>query len=117
MPRGNPNIGKYGKGRPKGSGNKTPILLQELESVIFELPKAERIRRLRDFRDFSSDKWIDAKGRSHQVYKNFVNMHMTVAKKQEETGQADLFDDAEERAMIHAAEKLATEAQKTVRYN
>lgn len=110
MPRGNPEIYKYAKGRPKGSGNKTPILLQELESVIFELPKVERIRRLRDYRDFESDSWKDVKGAKHRVFKNFVNMHMIVAKKQEESGQADLFDSAEEQSMINAAEKLATQA-------
>lgn len=103
----NPNP-KPGPGRPKGSGNKTPILLQELESVIFELPKEERIRRLRDYRDFAADDWMDAKGKKHIVYKNFVTMHMTVAKKQEESGQADLFDHNEEMQMIQRAEAEAS---------
>ena len=102
---------KPGPGRPKGSGNKTPILLQELESVIFELSKEERVRRLRDYRDFPSDSYKvkdrNGKEREVTVYKNFVNMHMTVAKKQEESGQGDLFDHEEEAAMIARAEAEA----------
>lgn len=104
---------KPGPGRPKGSGNKTPILLQELEAVIFELSKEERVKRLRDYRDFPSDKYkvTDRKGKETEVlvYKNFVNMHMTVAKKQEESGQADLFDHDEEMQMIQRAEAEAAE--------
>ena len=104
MPRGNPRIKEYAKGRPKGSKNKTPILLQELEAVVFELPKEERIRRLRAYRDFSP---------AINPHRNFVNMVMTIAKKQEDNGQADLFNDAEERAMIAAAEKQVREMERT----
>ncbi|TAL22515.1 MAG: hypothetical protein EPN94_11005 [Nitrospirae bacterium] len=104
---------KAGPGRPKGCGNKTPILLQELESVIFELSKEERIRRLRDYRDFPADKYkiTGKKGKEEErvVYKNFVTMHMTVAKKQEESGQADLFDYDEEAQMCAKAEAEAHE--------
>lgn len=109
MARGNPDIWKHAKGRPKGSTNKTPILLQELESVIFELSKEERVKRLRDYRDFPSDNFVDAKGKKHVIYRNFVTMHMTVAKKQEESGQADLFDHDEEMQMIQRAEVSAAE--------
>lgn len=98
---------KPGPGRPKGSGNKTPILLQELEAVIFELPKEERIKRLRDYRDFPADDYVDKNGKKKIVYKNFVNMHMAVAKKQEENGQADLFDHDEEMQMIAKSEAEA----------
>lgn len=98
MPRGNPNIAQYAKGRPKGSGNKTPILMEELERIVYELPKGERIKRLREFRDFSDRK---------NPHRNYFMLHSTVAKRQEESGQKDLFDDAEERVMIEAAEREA----------
>ncbi len=107
MPRGNPNIKDYAKGRPKGSGNKTPILMQELEKVIFELSKEERVKRLRDYRDFASEKFKDKGGVEHLVYRNYVNMHIQVAKRQEESGQQDLFNYSEEQAMIIRAEKIA----------
>lgn len=103
MPRGDKNIGKRLKGksgRKPGSKNKTPILMQELESIVFELSKEERIERLREYRDFSDHK---------NPHRNYVNMHITVAKRQEEnSGQGDLFNDAEERALIMAAEKKAS---------
>lgn len=113
--RGNPNISKYAKGRPKGSGNKTPILMQELEKVIFELPKAERMQRLRDYRDHASDKFkiADENGvvKEHLVYRNYVNMHIQVAKRQEENGgQGDLFDYSEEEKLIAEAEAQAGES-------
>jgi len=104
MARGNPEIYKHAKGRKKGSKNKTPILLQEIETVLFELSKEERINRLRQFRDFSS---------RTNPQKNFVMLVMTIAKKQEDVGQGDLFNDAEERAMIMAAEKQVREMERT----
>ncbi len=104
MARGKKDFGKYGKGRPKGSKNKTPILLQELESVIFELSKEERVKRLREYRDFSSTK---------NPHHNFVTMHMNVARKQEESGQLDLLDSAEEAAMIMRAEQAIAGMQRT----
>jgi hypothetical protein len=99
----NPNP-KAGPGRPKGCRNKTPILLQELESIIFELSKEERIRRLRAYRDFSQ---------VTNPHRNFVTMHMAVAKTQEANGQADLFDSAETAAMIARAEQKVSNMQRT----
>lgn len=99
MARGNPNIKDYAKGRPKGSKNRTPILMQEIEQIVFELPKAERLERLRSYRDHSS---------KNNPHHNYFNLHSTVAKRQEENdGQSDLFDDAEERALIAEAEARA----------
>ena len=99
MPRGNPDIAKHAKGRPKGSKNRTPILMQEIEGVVFELPKEERLRRLRAYRDHMS------KANPHH---NYFMLHSTVAKRQEENGgQGDLFNDAEERALIENAERSA----------
>lgn len=99
MPRGNPNIAQHAKGRPKGSGNKTPILMQEIEKVIFELPKEERIKRLRAYRDYQS------KSNPHH---NYFMLHSTVAKRQEDAmGQGDLFDFNEEIEMIKKAEAIA----------
>lgn len=104
MPRGNPRIKEYAKGRPKGSKNKTPILLQELETIVYELSKEERMRRLRAYRDFSP---------AVNPHKNFVNIMLTIAKRQEDTGQADMFNDAEERAMIANAERQIREMERT----
>lgn len=104
MPRGNPRIKEYAKGRPKGSKNKTPILLQELETIVYELSKEERMRRLRAYRDFSP---------AVNPHKNFVNIMLTIAKRQEDTGQADMFNDAEERAIIANAERQIREMERT----
>lgn len=98
MARGNPDIGKYGKGRPKGSKNKTPILLEEIEKVIFELPKEERLKRLRAYRDHSSRK---------NPHANYVKLHTEVAKKQEASRQGDLFDFNEEEEIVKQAEAEA----------
>lgn len=99
MPRGNPNIGQFSKGRPKGSKNKTPILMREIERVIFELPETERMRRLRMFRDYTDLK---------NPYKNYAALHMLVGKRQDENdGQGDMFDGAEEAAMIAQLEREA----------
>ena len=61
----------------KGSNNKTPILLRELEAIVFELPKEERIRRLCAYRDFSP---------AINPHKNFVSIMLTIAKRQEDHG-------------------------------
>ena len=47
------------------------------------------------------------------VYKNYVNMHIQVAKRQEESGQLDLLDSAEEAAMIMRAEQAIAGMQRT----
>jgi len=89
---------KPGPGRPKGSGNKTPILMQEIEQIVYELPKAERLKRLREYRDFSQ---------MQNPHRNFVSLHLAAAKRQEESGQEDLFNHAEEQAMIERGERMA----------
>ncbi|HDZ62554.1 MAG TPA: hypothetical protein ENH40_05355 [Nitrospirae bacterium] len=98
MPRGNKDFGKYGKGRPKGSKNKTPILLEEFETVIFELPKKERLKRLRAYRDYHT------KGNPHA---NYVKLHTEIAKRQEASTQGDIFDWNEEQQLIKEAEAIA----------
>ena len=99
MPRGNPEISKHAKGRPKGSKNRTPILRQEFEAVIFEIPKEERMRRLRSYRDYC------AVGNPHR---NFIQMYSEIMKDQDRNeDQPDLFDNAEMTAMIAKAEESA----------
>lgn len=106
MPRGNPNIGQHAKGRPKGSGNRTPILMQEIEKIVFELPKEERLKRLRAYRDYQS---------KHNPQHNYFMLHSVVAKRQEDNmGQGDLFDYGEELEIIKSAEGAAANRLKAV---
>jgi len=106
MARGNPNIAQYAKGRPKGSTNKTPILMEEIEKIIYELPKEERLKRLRAYRDFQS---------KHNPNHNYFMLHSTVAKRQEDAvGQGDLYDYAEEVELIKKAEGIAANRLKGV---
>lgn len=56
------------------------MLLQELEAIVFELSKEERVRRLHAYRAFSQ---------AMNTHKNFVSIMLTVAKWQEDHGQDD----------------------------
>ena len=103
MPRGNPNIAQYARGRPKGAKNKTPILMREIGRVVFELPEEERLRRLRAYRDYQS---------KSNPYHNYFTLHSMVAKRQEDAiGQENFLDLNEEREIIEKAEAAAANRQ------